>query len=87
MIVRKPEFSSMDGHISLASRIAAVHVAYHSSESQIFWFGQLVSQLPGILKRLKDTVPSESDEMVHKMSTGIAIIPWYCSITSSFCSF
>ncbi len=64
VIVHNPDFASRDGHISLTDRIAAVHIAYHFSEEKIFWLSELVYHLPSILRHLKDTVPSDSHEIV-----------------------
>ena len=55
---------TIDSNEFLSSRIAAVHVAYHSTKSEILWFGQLASQMPGILDALRKKVPSDSTEMV-----------------------
>ena len=63
----------MDGHESLVSRIAALHVVYHFSRPQVLWFGQLVSNLPGIMSTLDDKVAHDDSEMV-------------CLILSSSCA-
>ena len=60
-LVQGPEF---EGHESLIGGIAALHIVYHSVEPQVFWFGQLVSHLPGIIKTLQDRVPHNDSEMV-----------------------
>ena len=49
MIVKGADFSSLDGHVTLTSRIAAVHVVYAATSERIHWFGQLASHNPGIL--------------------------------------
>ena len=49
MIVKGDDFSSLDGHVTLTSRIAAVHVVYGATSECIHWFGQLASYYPGIL--------------------------------------
>ena len=64
-----PEFhSSVAGYETLASRIAALHLAYEISKPQILWFGQLVSHSPSILQKLQDNIcipPREFPEMVY----------------------
>ncbi len=64
MIIHHPDFSPVDGHCSLSNMIAAVHVMYQSTISEIVWFEQLSSQMPGILEPLQDSVPHDSPEMV-----------------------
>ena len=51
---------------SLLHKIAAVYVVYKMNESQILWFGQLVSLSPGVLIHLleKNISGSTSTEMV-----------------------
>ena len=44
---------STERNVPLISRIAAVHVIYNMSKSQILWFGELVSHDPGILVHLR----------------------------------
>ena len=60
-LVHGPKF---EGHESLTGRIAALHIVYHSEEPQVFWFGQLVSHLPGTMTTLEDEVPHDGSEMV-----------------------
>lgn len=55
----------MDGNITLVHRIAALHVVYQMNNSQIMWFGQLVSLFPGLMVHLKMANVSDKDEMVH----------------------
>ncbi len=64
LIAHHPDFSSVDGHTSLSSKVAAVHVVYQSTKSEILWFGQLAYQMPGILEPLQEKVPCDSQEMV-----------------------
>ena len=56
LVVRCPDFSTIDGNVSLVGRIAAVHVVYAESCEGIHWFGQLTSQSPGILSSLLQSV-------------------------------
>ena len=57
--------SEFDGHKSLTGRITALHIVYyHSAKSKVFWFGQLVSHLPGTMTALEDKVPHDGNEMV-----------------------
>ena len=49
-MVHNDNFSSMDSHDTL---------------SQIMWFGQLVSQKPGIMLALKDKQSPDTSEMVE----------------------
>ena len=56
MIVRSDIFSSLDGHVSLVSRIAAVHVVYRASSECIHWFSQLTSHCAGIMNPLQQLV-------------------------------
>ena len=63
-MVHDDDFSSMDGHDILIRRIAALHVVYMFSKSQVMWFGQLVSQKPGIMLSLKDKQSPDTSEMV-----------------------
>ena len=52
MVVRSVDFSSLDGNVTLISRIAAVHVVYRATSECIHCFGQLTSHNPGILAGL-----------------------------------
>ena len=63
-LVHAPEFASIDGHESLTGRIAALHIVYHFARPQVFWFGQLVSHLPGSMTTLEDKVLHDDSEMV-----------------------
>ena len=54
----------MDGHDTLIRRISSLHVVYMFSKPQIMWFGQLVSQKPGIMLALKDKQSPDTSEMV-----------------------
>ena len=63
-MVHGPEFAFIDGHASLTHRITALHVVYYFTRPQIFWFGQLVSHLPGIMIALEDRVRHDDKEMV-----------------------
>jgi len=60
-LVHSPEF---DGHESLTGRITALHIVYHFAKPKVFWFGQLVSHLPGIMTTLQDRMPINGSEMV-----------------------
>ena len=53
MVVRSPDFSTIDGNVSLIDRIAAVHVVYQANCECIHWFGQLTSHRPAILDGLQ----------------------------------
>ena len=64
-LVHGPEFATIDGHESLTRRIAALHVVYHFARPHVFWFGQLVSHLPGIMTTLEDKLPDDDSEMVR----------------------
>ena len=68
-MVHNEDFSSMDGHDTLIRRIASLHVVYMFSKSQIMWFGQLVSQKPGIMLALKDKQSPDTSEMVDTCTT------------------
>ena len=63
-MIHSDDFSSMDGHDTLIRRIASLHVVYMFSKSQIMWFGQLVSQKPGIMLALKNKRSPDTSEMV-----------------------
>ena len=63
-MVHHEDFSSVDGRDTLIRRIASLHVVYMFSKSQIMWFGQLVSQKPGIMLALKDKQSPDTSEMV-----------------------
>ena len=58
------DFRSICDQDTLTRRIAALHVVYMFSKSQIMWFGQLVSQKPGIMLALKDKKSPDISEMV-----------------------
>ena len=60
-LVHGPEF---EDHESLTGRITALHIVYHSAKPKVFWFGQLVSHLPGTMTALEDKVPHDGSEMV-----------------------
>ena len=62
-MVHSPDL--VEGHESLVGRIAAVHVVYQSTKSQILWFGQLTSHIPSILLSLEDRVLPDCQEMVY----------------------
>lgn len=59
------EFCSVDGNISLLTRVAALHVVYHMSRSQVLWFGQLVALQPEALVHLKKESVCDKSEMVR----------------------
>ena len=63
-MVHDDDFGSIDGHDTLIRRIAALHVVYMFNKSQIMWFGQLVSQRPGIMLALKEKQSPDTSEMV-----------------------
>ena len=50
------DFTSLDGHVTLVDRIAALHVVYRANSEYIHWFGQLTSRSPGILSGLVQSV-------------------------------
>ena len=53
-------------NVLLISRIAAVHVIYNMNKSQALWFGELVSNDPGILVHLRKKHPiKDENEMVY----------------------
>lgn len=53
-------------HHSLTSMIAALHLAYGTNKTQIFWFSQLVAHTPSIMQSLVGTLPSnDCSEMVY----------------------
>ena len=51
-IIHGSDFTSIDGHMNLTNRIAAVHVVYNSVWEELHWFGQLTSLHPGLLPSL-----------------------------------
>ena len=63
-MIHNEKFSSVDGHDTLIRRISSLHVVYMFSKPQIMWFGQLVSQKPGIMLALKDKQSPDTSEMV-----------------------
>ena len=67
MVVKSLDFTTLDGHVTLISRIAAVHVVYRATSECIHCFGQLTSHNPGILaglvKSAEHTV-GQDDHMV-----------------------
>lgn len=50
---------------SLVGWIAATHVIYQSVKPEIFWFGQLTSQMPGILELMQGTIDPGVPEMAR----------------------
>ena len=66
-IVKGQDFISMDGHINLTSRIAAVHIVYRAVCECVHWFGQLTLHNPGILAGLvaQQIVPEDDECMVR----------------------
>ena len=64
-LVHGDAYGSVDGHISLTYRIAALHVVYHKNVSEILWFGQLVAFSPGIMDQLKEEAICDTDKMVY----------------------
>ncbi len=65
LIVNTSDFTSDVDCITLSSKVAAVHIAYHTTEHEIFSFGQLASVVPGILEPLHGRLPpARSPEMV-----------------------
>ena len=64
-MVHNGDFSSIDGHDALITRVAALHVVYMLNKSQIMWFGQLVSQIPSIMISLRDKQSPDTSEMVR----------------------
>lgn len=71
--------SSVDSNFNLASWIAAVHVVYHFSKSEILWFGQLAAQMPGILEPLLKKVQTDGEETVQRKY--IILLFTYCTST------
>ena len=74
-MVHDNDFSSIGGHDALITRLAALHVVYMLNQSQIMWFGQLVSHKPGIMLSLKYKRCPDTSEMVSLM------VYLYCFIT------
>ena len=46
---------------TIVSRLAAVHVVFHSVRKEVFWFGQLVEVNPQILEPLISASASEEN--------------------------
>ncbi len=63
-VILGDDFSSIDGKITLIDRISAIHVTYQMNQSQIMWFGQLVSLYPGIMVHLLNNCTPDKEEMV-----------------------
>ena len=51
---------------TLMNRIAAIHVAYHSCESQILWCAQLMHSLPGLTDALAEKCGTPTGGLVCK---------------------
>ena len=49
---------------TLISRITALHVEYQLTETNLFWFGQLMSHNPGVLVTLDKMNTVDENEMV-----------------------
>ena len=64
------DFCSIDGNVTLIDRISAIHVTYQMNQSQIMWFGQLVSLYPGIMVHLLNKCAPDKGEMVAMSITG-----------------
>ena len=60
MIVHASDFNTIDGHMTLTDRIAAVHIVYSSICKELHWFDQLTFQYPGIVYILLEEVPQMS---------------------------
>ena len=92
MVVRASDFSSMDGHVTLISRIAAIHVVYKATSESIHWFGQLTSQNPGILAglvKLAQQTAGQDEHMVKfsaSFKTMINIRIYMCVARCSTCT-
>ena len=72
---------------TLSHQIVAVHVAYHSVEEQIHWFGQLTLCMPGILQHLL-SLPQDSSEMVSVgQSDFLLYVFQYCILFHRFCTY
>jgi hypothetical protein len=89
-MVHNEDFSSVDGHDTLIRRVASLHVVYMFSKAQIMWFGQLVSQKPGIMLSLKDKQSPDTSEMVDTFHFLCSLYHLYPSFftsagASSFC--
>ena len=76
---------------TLMHRIAAIHVAYHSCESQILWCIQLMHSLPGLADALVKECGTSNGGLVNILavlldSAGyhlyICIISWYTACKS-----
>lgn len=65
-LVHGDRFNSVDGNISLLTRVAALHVAYQMNRSQVLLFGQLVALYPGIMVHLSK-VEHDKNEMVLQL--------------------
>lgn len=60
MVVHESDFNTMDGHMTLTNRIAAVHVVYSFTCQKLHWFDQLTLQYPGIVYILLEEVSQMS---------------------------
>ena len=56
----------LDQQSTLMNRIAAIHVAYHSCESQILWCAQLMHSLPGLTDALAEKCGTPTGGLVCK---------------------
>ena len=70
MVVKGTDFASVDGHISLVHRIAAVHVVYRASSECLHWFGQLTAHRPGILAGVRQAVQQTAGQDEGGMVSG-----------------
>ena len=52
---------------TLMHRIAAIHVAYHSCESQILWCVQLIYSLPEISETLTEKCGTSDGGLVYSL--------------------
>ena len=80
-MIHNKDFSSVDGHDTLIKRISSLHVVYMFSKSQIMWFGQLVSQKPGIMLALKDKQSPDTSEMVDTFHFLFSYSIFYCFLS------
>lgn len=65
MVIRDQEFRSLDGGVTLTTRIAAVHIVHRATCEHIHWFGQLTSYSPGILSGMVQEELGKTEGMVR----------------------
>lgn len=87
-MLRSDKLGTVNGNHTLINRIASLHAIYHSNQSQIIWFGQLVMHNPGAMVELRNEDVQDESEMVTIFGLAIRVyISVFCLDVYRSCTF